>query len=48
MNFFPVVYISMICFYIKIKKVYTTEGFVISLKHLKSQALLIISAKYEL
>jgi hypothetical protein len=31
-----------------LKKVYTTRGFVISLKHLKSQALLIISAKYEL
>jgi hypothetical protein len=31
-------------FYIKIQRKYTTRGFVICLKHLKSQALLLISA----
>ena len=30
----------------KIQRKYTTRGFVICLKHLKSQALLLISAKY--
>ena len=38
--------IFLICVYIKILRKYTTRGFVICLKHLKSQALLLIFRKY--